>query len=78
MKQQIHRLSPEEALKNHPIENGVDGWFFSQVEVSNGFYRVEGINLEGRKVSKDGTDPSALLVDVASMAREIQYGISAT
>ena len=60
MKKPISRRSDEE-LRAYPLTNIVDGWFFKINEISQGYYRVEGIDRWGRIVSRDGIDPDELL-----------------
>ena len=60
MKKYIQRLSNEE-LKKYPLDNLIKGWFFKVDEISQGYYRVEGIDQWGRSVSRDGIDPDKLI-----------------
>lgn len=51
------------------------GWIFEAEEVSNGWYKVDGVNELGQCVSADGEDLGALFekcrVDALSVAPEI-------
>lgn len=60
MKKPIHRRNDEE-LRRYPITNVLEGWFFRVDEISQGYYRVEGIDRWGHSVSRDGIDPDQLL-----------------
>jgi hypothetical protein len=60
MKIPIHKYTEEELLA-YPIKDVVDGWFFRINEISQGYYRVTGIDRWGRSVARDGIDPDALL-----------------
>jgi hypothetical protein len=46
---------------NNPKTNFIDGWEFRFDEISQGYYRVEGIDQWGHSVSRDGIDPDQLL-----------------
>jgi hypothetical protein len=60
MKKAIQRRSDDE-LYNYPITNIIEGWFFQIHEISQSYYRVEGVDRWGHSVSRDGIDPEALL-----------------
>ncbi len=45
------------------------GWTFVPVEVSPGQWRVDGVHLDGRSVSRAGCDVELLLVESADDAR---------
>lgn len=60
MKKPVQRRSNNE-LRDYPITNIVEGWFFRVDEISQGYYRVEGIDRCGHSVSRDGIDPDQLL-----------------
>jgi len=44
-----------------PLQDLVEGWEFHINEISQGYYRVEGISKTGRIVSRDGIDPNELV-----------------
>jgi hypothetical protein len=46
----------DEILKEYPIRNIIDGWYFRAIEISPNIYRVEGIDRFGRSVSRTGTE----------------------
>jgi len=75
MKRAVKKLSEAEVLREFPIVGQAPGWFFRQAEVSNGAYVVEGTDLWGRRVSRQGADPEALLsacqADAQNIARQI-------
>jgi hypothetical protein len=60
MKKLVHRLSKQE-LANYPITDIIDGWYFRILELSQGYYRVEGKDAFGRSVSRDGVSPDELI-----------------
>lgn len=60
MKKSVTRRSKED-LRNYPIADIVEGWFFRIDELSQGYYRVEGIDQWGHTISRDGIDPDQLL-----------------
>ena len=70
MKKFVPRRTKEE-LRNYPITNIIDGWFFRIDEISQGYYRVEGVDQWGHSISRDGIDPDQLLnackVDILEM-----------
>ena len=55
MKKIVNRLSDDD-LKQYPINNLIDGWFFRVLETSQNCYRVEGIDRWGRSVSRTGSE----------------------
>ena len=59
MKKPVQRLTDNE-LRDYPITNVVEGWFFQVHEISQGYYRVKGIDRWGRSISRDGIDPDEL------------------
>ena len=48
MEKRVKRLTDEELI-GYPIRDLVDGWFLRVDEVSQGFYKVEGIESVGKK-----------------------------
>jgi hypothetical protein len=75
MKKTVKRLSDDE-LKNYPIVDLVDGWFFRIQEISYGAFRVDGVDRWGRLVSREGSDNEIeeLLNACANDARELNKG----
>jgi hypothetical protein len=65
----VRELSKEELIRN--LNNLVEGWTFSIVELTVGYWRVEGTSPFGNKVSRDGLDPVELLVAVVDDIQEI-------
>lgn len=61
MKKDYKRLSKEN-LRNFPIRDIVEGWCFRVDEISQGYFRVTGIDALGRIVSRDGIDPDELII----------------
>ena len=60
MKRPIAHRTNEE-IRNYPIDNIIEGWFFRIDELSQGYYRVEGVDQLGHNISRDGIDPDQLL-----------------
>jgi len=67
----VQRKEPAQVVREYPIIGRVDGWFFRERETSNGAYLVEGTDLWGRTVSRQGNDPEALLSQCCSDAQRI-------
>jgi hypothetical protein len=57
MKKLVTALS-EETLSMYPINDLVEGWYFRFTEISNGAYRVEGIDKWGHSVSRQCSEPA--------------------
>ena len=72
MKRIVEPLS-DLTLSLYPIKDAVTGWHFRFHEISNGGYRVEGIDKWGHSVSRTCSDPEldATLKLCANDAREI-------
>jgi hypothetical protein len=67
----VAKKDPAKVLQDFPIAGRVDGWFFRQRETSNGAYLVEGTDLWGRAVSRQGDDPDELLSQCVADAQRI-------
>ena len=61
MKQLIQKLSADEVRKQFPIHDRLEGWFFRVRETSACAYLVEGTDLWGRTVARQGGDSDDLL-----------------
>jgi hypothetical protein len=74
MKKAVVPFTDEELIKAYPVTNLLEGWYFRYYEISNGVYRVEGINRWGNTVSRTCADPEleATLHTCADDAREIE------
>ncbi len=59
MKKLVGRQTDDD-FTAYPIKNIVEGWFFRIDEISNGYFRVEGVDRWGHSVSRDGIDPDEL------------------
>lgn len=46
----------DDDLKEYPIRDLTDGWFFRIMEISPNVYQVEGVDRFGRSVSRTGTE----------------------
>jgi hypothetical protein len=71
MKLKLEEKSDRELEKDFPIKGMTPGWFFSITEISNGYWRVEGSDKWGRKISLDGVDPDDLLEKAEAEAMRI-------
>lgn len=71
MKKLIQKQNKEEFI-NFPITNIRKGWFFRVDEISQGYYRVEGVDRFGRVVSKEGIDPELLLEECKNYIQEVE------
>ena len=71
MKKLIQKLKMKE-LNNYPISNISEGWFFRVEEISQGYYRVEGVDRFGRVVSKEGINPELLLEECKKYLQEVE------
>lgn len=60
MKKKLHRLTESE-LGTYPMKDIVEGWYFRIEEVSQGFYRITGIDEWKRVIVKEGMDPDELI-----------------
>jgi len=56
MKKVVEPLS-DSTLSMYPIKDLIEGWHFRYHEISNGAYRVEGIDKWGHTVSRTCSDP---------------------
>ena len=70
-KRPIRKLDAAEVKADFPIEGRAAGWYFRQQETSPGAYLVEGTDLFGRRVSRQGDDPEQLLKECAEDAARI-------
>ena len=61
----------DEELTLYPITGKVQSWYFRINEISQGYYRVEGVDKWGRIVSRDGADPDELPELCADDVKEI-------
>ncbi len=75
MKAKIGPANEEQLKAEYPISGLLSGWFFKQEEFSPGGWRVTGSGLFGRMVSREGTDPQALLKACVKDAEEIRSEI---
>jgi hypothetical protein len=53
-----------ENLSQYPITDILEGWFFRVNEISQGYYRVEGIDRFGHSISRDGIEPDQLFTAI--------------
>lgn len=72
IKPSIKRASDEEMRRSYPISSRVPGWYFRTTEKSTGSYLVEGSDVWGRTVSRQGADPDQLLAECIVFANSIE------
>ena len=63
MKRSRKKLTEAELERDYPIAGRFPGWCFRIREFSAGAWLVEGSDLWGRTVSRQGADPDALLAE---------------
>ena len=61
MKKPVTKLSDAELLADFPIRGKTAGWFYRVTETSSNAWLVEGSDAFGRRVSRQGSEPEALL-----------------
>lgn len=64
MKKEIAAKTEKEILRTHPIVSQIKGWFIKINEVSNNAFVVEAIDCYGRMISKQGSDPLKLQLEI--------------
>ena len=73
MKKPIQKSGDEE-LQNFPLKEIVDGWSFRVDEISQGYYRIEGMDRFGRIISRDGIDPDDLIKECKEEIKRLSPG----
>jgi hypothetical protein len=71
MKQPVHRLDEGKVLREFPLADLLDGWYFQVVEVSPGAYEAAGTDLWGREVRRHRCDPDVALAECVNDAAAI-------
>lgn len=71
MKKRSKKIEVSEIIKEYPIADKLDGWFFSLNEVSPGMYEIKGTDQWNRQVGRTGFDPEKMLEDCIEDAKEI-------
>lgn len=57
-------------IRQYPVSDKVEGWYFRVQEVSVGSFLVEGRDVYGRQVSRTGiSDPDEMLCECIEFAR---------
>jgi hypothetical protein len=75
MKKFVPKLDGETVRREFPIVDLVEGWFFRCRKVSVEGYRVEGTDIWGSRVWKEGIDPDKLLAECAECAAKMGHHI---
>ncbi len=65
-------MTEAEIIKDFPIANKIEGWYFRIEERSAGVYIAEGKDLFGRQVSREGTDPDKILAMCMNDAKQMK------
>lgn len=71
MKSEIHHVPDAEFAAMFPLAASVPGWRYRLEEVSAGVYECRAGDQWGRRVSRKGTDPDALIKQCEQDVREI-------
>jgi hypothetical protein len=71
VRRKIRPATRQEMLEKYPLADRLPNWFFRITETSNNAWLVEGCDLWGRKVSRCGGDPDALLAAYLCDAQDI-------
>lgn len=77
MKKPVTKRSEQDLLRTHSIRGRTPGWFFRMQEKSAEHWEVEGLDVWGRRVSVEGSDPEALLAEAETRARQIRDELDA-
>ena len=72
MKKAIKKKSDEEMRREYPIADRLPGWYFRAEETSNNSWLVEGGDVWGRTVSRQGDNPDELLAACIEYARSMR------
>ena len=54
----------KEILRTHPIPSKIEGWFIKVEEISNNAFVVEAVDRCGKTISKQGSDPEILQIEI--------------
>lgn len=69
----VTALSRQELIREYPIEGLADGWYFKIEERSAGNYLVEGKDIWGRIISRQGMeDPEQTLQECVRDANQLR------
>lgn len=67
----VRPATHDQMVLEYPITGLVEGWYFRQQEVSAGCWVVEGSDLYGRKISRQGVDdPQKAMAECIEFARK--------
>jgi len=64
MKKVIRPLTVDQLKRTHPRKSRLKTWNIKIEEMSNGVYKVEAKDVYSRVVSKTGSDPDKLVVEI--------------
>ena len=67
----LSSLEKDDLLRDFPIADFLDGWYFRVSEVANQCYRAEGSNLLRQEVACSGNTPEEALEKCKRYALEI-------
>lgn len=72
MKRKRKKLTEADVRRHYPIAGHFPGWWFRIREISAGAWVVEGSDVWGRTVSRQGADPDSLLADCLAYLEAVQ------
>jgi len=64
MKKVIRPLTVDQLKQTHPRKSQHEAWYIKIEETSNGVYKVEAKDVYSKVVSKTGSDPDKLIIEV--------------
>ena len=71
MKVPIRQMTEADLLERFPIRGKTRGWYFRVTETSNNVWLVEGSDVYGRRVSRQGIEIDPLLAECEADAGKI-------
>jgi len=78
MKKSVERRSEEDLLRTHDVRGKIPGWIFRIQEKSASHWKVKGLDVWGRRVVIEGSDPNTLLSQAEAEAQRIYDAQSVT
>jgi len=72
VRQPVQRLDERDVLREFPLADLLDGWYFRIVETSPGAYEAAGTDLWGREVRCHRDDPDVALAQCVSDATTLK------
>ncbi len=72
MKVKVERKSDQEIRRAYPIAGRLPNWYFRTTETSNNAWLVEGSDVWGKTVSRQGGDPDELIAECIKYAKSVK------